>query len=118
MLKRIATYRITTIITCTLSILNALFYFSMRCIWSGIGKTLDNQMIPNLLLIVFVSVALAAWLFAWFRWEKFLMYLMLIITLVLDAGLFFIIKLGASDYLHFIFREFKDALIYSFMIVA
>lgn len=117
MFKRIATYRITTIITCTLSILNALFYFSMRCIWSGIGKTLNNLMIPNLLLFVFVGIALLTWLFAWFRWEKFVMVIMLFLTLVLDVGLFFIIKLGASDYLHFIFREFVDALLYSVIIV-
>ena len=117
MLKRIATYRIITIITCTLSFLNALVYFSMRCIWSGIGKKLNNPMIPDLLLIVFVGVALATWLFAWLRWEKILMVVMLIITIALDVGLFFIIKLGASDYLHFIFREFIDALIYSFIIM-
>ena len=46
------------------------------------------------------------------------MVVMLIITIALDVGLFFIIKLGASDYLHFIFREFIDALIYSLIIMA
>lgn len=112
MLKRIGTYRVTTIITCILSILNALFYFSMRCIWSGIGSTLGNQGLPLLLMALFVAVILVTWLAAWCRWEKFLMVLLLLITLALDVGLFFIIKLGASDYLYFIFREFKNGLIY------
>ncbi|MDD3171205.1 MAG: hypothetical protein PHO86_02670, partial [Bacilli bacterium] len=118
MFKRIATYKITTIITCTLSILNAMFYFSMRCIWSGIGKVLNgNQMIPLVIMGVFVLVAIIAWVLAWLRKEKILMYITLFITLVLDVGLFFIIKLGASDYLLFILRDFLDCLLYGIAIL-
>lgn len=119
MLKRIATYRPITIITCILTILNMMFYFSMRCIWTGIGKFLNgNQDIPNYLMIGFVALVVIAWLLAWLRIDRIAIWFVFGISVILDVALFFIIKIGAWDYLLFILEEFKDAILFGLGIVA
>ena len=113
MLKKIKSYRITSIIAFSLSLFNMLFYFSMRCIWTGIGKVLaGNQVIPNVLFIIMVLVFIASFVLCALRLEKVPMYIVLGLS-----GIFFIVNavivfMGAWDSLIFIGREFFDCILF------
>ena len=111
------TIKITTLL---LSLFNLLMYFSMRCCWSGISKTLSqmlgfeegkNQFILDLPLIVFF-ILLAVFianvvLFKIMKNEKNLWsYIMLGVNTLFTIVIAVIIALGAIDYMYFINQEF------------
>lgn len=113
MINKIKNYKITTILAFVLSIFNMFFYYSMRCIWTGIGKVLaGNQMIPNLLMIIIFIVFVCTFVLSALKIEKLPMYIMLGLSGVFLIGNAAIVFLGAWDYLIFIGREFVQCLLF------
>ena len=113
MLKLLKKQKVTTIIACALSLFNTFFYFSMRCIWTGIGKVLaGNQDIPNILMIVIFITSLVTFTFAVLKKDKLPMYICLGLSGVFFVANIVIVFMGAWDYLIFIGREFLDCILF------
>ena len=115
-MKKELIYKIVKISSLLLSLFNLIMYFSMRCCWSGISKTLGyedgyNQFILDLpLIIFFVLLAVAITnilLFKFMKKESNLWSLIMLgIDFVFTIAVVVIIVLGAIDYMYFIMPEF------------
>lgn len=115
-MKKELIYKIIKITSLVLALFNVLMYFSMRCCWSGISKTLGyeeayNPLILHLpLIIFFILVGLAITNVTLFKVMKKEKYVWSIITLAVNfiftIAVFVIIILGAIDYMYFIMPEF------------
>ena len=99
-----------------LSMFNLMMFFSMRCCWSGISKTLGYEKNPSWLLLhlpelvcgLFLIVTiLNISLYFIMKKEKNLWSIILnSFNLIFFVVLMVIIKLGAMDYMRFIWVEF------------
>lgn len=116
MIKSILKNKVTTIIACTLSLLNFLFYFSMRPIWSGISKQTIYPM-PFILFVAYLGVLIATYVLALCKKERIPMYCMLGANIVLTIGLGVIVYLGALDYMKYILRHFGYAIMFTLAII-
>ncbi len=109
-------FKIIKTTTLLLSLFNLLMYFSMRCCWSGISKTLGyedgyNQLILDLpLIIFFVLLAISITnilLFKFMKKENNLWAIIITpINIIFSIAVVVIIALGAIDYMYFIIPEF------------
>lgn len=115
-MKQEKTYKLIKLSTVILSLFNLLMYFSMRCCWSGISKTLGYEKkysefilhLPLILFFVLVFVAITNILLFKLK-EKHKnkwAFAMLGIDLIFTIAVVVIILLGAKDYLYFIIPEF------------
>ena len=105
-------FKIIKITTLLLSLFNLLMYFSMRCCWSGISKTLGyedgyNKFILDLPLIIFFVILLVAitniLLFKFMKKENNLWAIIMTpINIIFTIAVIVIIALGAIDYIYFI----------------
>ena len=115
-MKKELIYKIIKITSLVLALFNLLMYFSMRCCWSGISKTLGyekdySDFIFHLPLILFFVMLVAAitniLLFKLMKKDSNLWsIIMLSINVILTIGITVIIVLGAIDYMYFIMPEF------------
>lgn len=118
-MKKELIYKVIKITSIILTLFNLLMYFSMRCCWSGISKTLGyekayNPLILHLpLIIFFVLLAVAITnilLLKFMKKEKNLWsIIMLAINIIFTIAVIVIIILGAIDYMYFIMPEFGKA---------
>ena len=115
-MKKELIYKIIKITSLVLALFNLLMYFSMRCCWSGISKTLgyENEYNPLILhlplILFFVMLAMAITTILLFKLMKKENNLWSFITLgvnfVFTIAITVIIILGAIDYMYFIMPEF------------
>ena len=115
-MKKELIYKIIKIASLVLALFNVLMYFSMRCCWSGISKTLGyedayNPLILHLpLIIFFILIGLAITNVTLFKVMKKEKYVWSIVTLAINfiftIAVCVIIALGAIDYMYFIMPEF------------
>ena len=99
-----------------LSIFNLMMFFSMRCCWSGISKTLKYEKsesllilhLPEILCVIFLLVAATnITLYFVMKKEKNLWTIILnVFNFIFFIALMVIIKLGALDYMRFVWQEF------------
>jgi len=120
MIKSIKSRSKITIIAVILSTLNFFFYFSMRVIWSGIGKVLgessSNPVSSWIIFFVYLGVCISTWVFAVIKKEKPFELIFLIVDAVLLVGLLVIIYMGAADYLFIILRHFGYCLLFTLVV--
>lgn len=112
MIKAILKNKVTTIIACGVSLLNFLFYFAMRPVWSGISKQ-TIYVLPFILFFVYLGVMIATYVLALLKKQGKPMIAMLISSLVLIIGLGVILYLGGWDYIKYIFRHFVYGIIFT-----
>ncbi len=115
-MKKELIYKIIKISSLVLALFNLLMYFSMRCCWSGISKTLGyeneyNPLILHLQLILFFVMLATAitniLLFKLMKKDSNLWSIIMIgINAVFTIAITVIIVLGAIDYMYFIMPEF------------
>lgn len=115
-MRKEITFKIVKLISLILALFNLLMYFSMRCCWSGISKTLQyekdyNQFILDFPLIVFfILLALAITTILLFKFMKkdsnLWSIIMIIVNFIFTIAVGVIIALGAIDYMYFIMPEF------------
>ena len=115
-MKKETIFKITKISSLVIAFFNFMMYFSMRCCWSGISKTLgyektNSSFIYNLPLIICIVLAILLAvnivLFFTMKKEKNIWSLITLgINIVFSAAIVVIIALGAKDYLYFIWPEF------------
>ena len=115
-MKKELFYKIIKITSLILTLFNLIMYFSMRCCWSGISKTLGyekeyNQFILDLpLILFFILLAVAITnilLFKFMKKDKNLWsIIMLGVNFIFTIAVIVIILLGAIDYMYFIMPEF------------
>ena len=119
-MKKELIYKIIKITSLVLTLFNLLMFFSMRCCWSGISKTLGYEDATNLtvkqfildlpIIILFVLLAVAITnilLFKLMKKEsKLWSIIMISVNFIFTIAVFVIIALGAIDYMYFIMPEF------------
>ena len=115
-MKKKICFKIIKLLTVLLALFNFLMYFSMRCCWSGISKTLGyekdyNQFIYHLPVIVFfillILLITTLSLFKFMKKDKILWSLILLpVNFIFTIAVIVIIALGAIDYIYFIWPEF------------
>ena len=115
-MKKELLYKIMKIASLVLALFNLLMYFSMRCCWSGISKTLgyENEYNPLILhlplILFFVMLATAItniFLFKLMKKDSNLWSIIMIgINAIFTIAITVIIVLGAIDYMYFIIPEF------------
>ena len=119
-MKKELVYKIIKITSLVISLFNVLMYFSMRCCWSGISKTLGYEdaysefilQLPLILFFVFVLTFVTnVVLYKVMKKEKNLWsIIMLSINFIFLIAIIVIIALGAIDYIYFIMPEFFKVL--------
>lgn len=115
-MKKELIYKITKITSLVIAFINFMLYFSMRCCWSGISKTLgyeksNSQFIYNLPIIICIILALLlianiVLFFSMKKEKKMWSFITLGLNLIFSIAICVIIALGAKDYLYFIWPEF------------
>ena len=114
-------FRFLKVLTVIIATFNMLMYFSMRCCWSGISKTLGyekeySEFILQLPLILFFIITINAIInILLFKFKKKTKNLWAFIIFGIDLlfliAISVIIALGAIDYMYFIIPEFIKVLI-------
>lgn len=119
-MKNIKIHKILKIFSFILCIFNVILFFSMRCCWSGISKTLGYEKdyaplilhLPLLIMSIMVLVALANIIYCFIKKRNLKgIVIFSIIDFLLLIGNIVIIALGAKDYIRFIFVDFLKALL-------
>ena len=119
-MKKELIFKIIKIASIVLTLFNLLMFFSMRCCWSGISKTLGYEDATDLatkqflldfpVIVLFVLLAIAIiniLLFKFMKKEsKAWSIVMLSVNFVFLIAVIAIIVLGAIDYMYFIIPEF------------
>ena len=115
-MKKELVFKIIKIASLVLSLFNLLMYFSMRCCWSGISKTLgyeknyDQFILDFPVIVFFVLLAIAITnilLFKLMKKEQNLWSIIMIsVNFIFTIAVGVIIALGAIDYMYFIMPEF------------
>ena len=115
-MKKELIYKIIKIASLVIALFNLLMYFSMRCCWSGISKTLGYENdysafifhLPLILFFVMLTTAITnILLFKLMKKDSNLWsIIMLSINVVFTIAITVIIVLGAIDYMYFIMPEF------------
>ena len=119
-MKKQLIFKIIKIASLVLTLFNLLMFFSMRCCWSGISKTLGYEDATDLttkqflldfpVIVCFVLLAIAITnilLFKFMKKEsKVWSIIMLSVNFVFLIAIIAIIVLGAIDYMYFIIPEF------------
>ena len=123
-MKKELIYKITKITSLVIAFINFMLYFSMRCCWSGISKTLgyeksNSQFIYNLPIIICIILALLlianiVLFFSMKKEKKMWSFITLGLNLIFSIAICVIIALGAKDYLYFIWPEFFSLLLLVF----
>lgn len=117
--KNSVLYLILKITALTLNLFNLIMFFSMRCCWSGISKTLGYEdtgswfilNLPLLLCILFFVLALTCIILAVANKKgRVWPVVFAVLGVIFLAAIFVIIKLGATDYMRFIWEDFFEAL--------
>lgn len=112
MIKFFQSHKKRTVWALFISIFDCLFFFSMRPLWSGLGKTLGNQAWPyvffSLMLVGFIAIFVLMLLRkeGWYMWALFGLSVFWVIAFVI------IFYLGGSDYLIFVVRNFGYAFLF------
>ena len=111
-----------------LSLFNLIMFYSMRCCWSGISKTLEYEKseslfilhLPEVLCVIFLLVAAAnISLYFVMKKEKNTWTIILnVVNFIFFVALMVIIKLGALDYMRFVWQEFLTASIVLLIVLA
>ncbi len=111
-----------------LSLFNLLMFFSMRCIWSGISKTLgyEKSYSPLLLnlpviicfVILFVAILNVALYFILDKKRKAWSIILLSLNIIFLIAIFVIIMLGGQDYMYFIWPKFFKACLIALVVFA
>ena len=114
-------FRFLKVLTVIIATFNMLMYFSMRCCWSGISKTLGYEkeysefiLQPPLILffIITINAIINILLFKFKKKTKNLWaFIIFGIDLLFLIAISVIIALGAIDYMYFIIPEFIKVLI-------
>lgn len=102
-----------------LSLFNILMFFSMRCIWSGISKTLGYEKSESIFLLnlpvficfilLFVFILNACLYFLIDKKKNLWSIIFSIIDVIFLIAIFVIIQLGGKDYMYFIWPKFFEA---------
>ena len=112
-------YKIIRIIGSCLAIFNVLMFFAMRPCWSGISATIGYKggsntilyYLPVYICVFLFLLALSDLLLKKFFDKNWLHILYLVLSIIFFAVVLVIIKLGAIDYMRFVWPNFFKSLI-------
>ncbi len=116
MINTIRSHKVRSIVTLVLSLFNVLFFFAMRCLWSGTGKVLNSQALPVIFYVVIISIFIATLVLIILKKEGWYMWLLMGLSIFWIIGELAIIYLGGSGYLGFVFRSFGYELLVAILI--
>lgn len=92
-----------------ISVFDCLFFYSMRPLWSGLGKTIGSQAWPYVFMALMLLGLVAVFVLMLLKKEGWYMWVLFGLSIFWSAAFLVIFILGGSDYLLFVLRNFLYA---------
>lgn len=107
----IKSFKKRDIITFVITLLDCIFYYSMRPLWSGLGKVLNTQVVPIIFFVIMIIELAAVITLMALKKKGFYMWILFGLSIFWVVAFIIIFKNGGSDYFWFVMRNFGYALL-------
>ena len=118
MLSFIKKFKIRSLITFVISLLDLLFFISMRPLYSGIGKVVGSQALPIIVLVLVFLTFISTVILMAFKKEGFYIYIIMGLSICYIGAFIAVISMGGASYLRYVMRHFSYLLLGTLLLFA